>query len=70
MVYGAAAGVCNTSIGVKVNCQDDRGGVFNGAASSTWVPSDQDFLGLNTALGYQGVGQYGMLSLQMDWIYS
>ncbi|CZR66087.1 uncharacterized protein PAC_15988 [Phialocephala subalpina] len=59
VVYGAAAGVCNATLGVSSNCEEARGGVFDSSKSSTWVQSDQDFLGLNAALGYQGVGQYG-----------
>ncbi|KUJ21618.1 acid protease [Mollisia scopiformis] len=59
VIYGAAAGVCNTSVGVSSNCGDARGGLFNSTDSSTWIQSDQDFLGLDATLGYQGVGQYG-----------
>lgn len=46
-------------MGVSLNCQDARGGVYDSAGSSTWSKSDQYELGLNSALGYNGVGQYG-----------
>lgn len=59
VVYGAAAQVCNTSVGVKANCEEDRGGFFDGAKSSTWKQGDQYQLQLEEMLGYEGVGQYG-----------
>ena len=66
VVYGAAEGVCNTSKGVKANCAEDRGGVFDLVNSPTWTQTqakteaNQFELGLNQQFGYQGVGQYGM----------
>jgi len=66
VIYGAAAGVCNTSLGVEADCGEARGGVFDSAQSSTWTQTyrnatqDQYTLGLNTQLGEDGVGQYGM----------
>ncbi|KAK0125475.1 hypothetical protein ONS96_009313 [Cadophora gregata f. sp. sojae] len=59
VVYGAAAQVCNVSVGVKANCEEDRGGFFDGAKSSTWKQGDQYQLQLEEMLGYEGVGQYG-----------
>ena len=65
MVYGAAAGVCNTTLGVKANCAEDRGGVFDSANSPTWTQTqttavaNQFELGINEQFGYEGVGQYG-----------
>jgi len=59
VVYGAAAQVCNTSVGVKANCEEDRGGFFDGAKSSTWKQGEQYQLQLEEMLGYEGVGQYG-----------
>ncbi|KAE8441217.1 hypothetical protein EG329_005617 [Mollisiaceae sp. DMI_Dod_QoI] len=70
VVYGAAAGICNTSIGVPLDCDDARGGVFDGSKSSTWIQSDQDFLGLDAGLGYQGVGQYGFDTVGMGYTNS
>lgn len=67
MIYGGAAGVCNASVGVSSNCGDARGGLFDDTDSSTWIPSDQDFLGLDQGLGYEGVGQYGMLCSNAGW---
>lgn len=60
VVYGAAADVCNTTVGVRSNCQDDRGGVFDSASSKTWQQGDQYQLQLDSQFGYEGVGQYGM----------
>ncbi|KAH6724237.1 aspartic peptidase domain-containing protein [Leptodontidium sp. MPI-SDFR-AT-0119] len=59
VVYGAAAQVCNTSVGVKADCEEDRGGFFDSAKSSTWKQGDQYQLQLEEMLGYEGVGQYG-----------
>ncbi|KAH7342685.1 aspartic peptidase domain-containing protein [Rhexocercosporidium sp. MPI-PUGE-AT-0058] len=59
VVYGAAAQVCNTSVGVKANCEEDRGGFFDSAKSSTWKQGEQYQLQLEEMLGYEGVGQYG-----------
>ena len=66
VVFGAAAGVCNATLGVKENCAEDRGGVFYTADSPTWTQTqastnaNQFQLGVNEQFGYQGVGQYGM----------
>ncbi|KAL2075540.1 hypothetical protein VTL71DRAFT_483 [Oculimacula yallundae] len=59
VVYGAAAQVCNTSVGVKADCEEARGGFYDSAKSSTWKQSDQYQLQLEEMLGYEGVGQYG-----------
>jgi hypothetical protein len=59
VVYAAAAGVCNGSLGVETSCQESRGGVFDSAESSSWEQGAQYELGLNSELGYTGVGQYG-----------
>ncbi len=48
------------SAGVSPDCADARGGVFNNDSSSTWVNGLEEFLGLDTDLGYSGEGQYGM----------
>ncbi len=61
MVWGSAAGHCNTSAGVSPNCGDARGGLFDTSTSSTWQNGQEQFLGLDAALGYEGEGQYGML---------
>lgn len=72
VVYGAAANVCDTSLGVKSNCAEDRGGVFDSAKSPTWTQtqekaeSNQFILGLNEQFGYQGVGQYGLYTPTED----
>jgi hypothetical protein len=59
VVWGNVVGVCNTTLGVDANCNDARGGTFVSTSSSTWNQSTQDYLGLNTDLGYSGEGQYG-----------
>lgn len=65
VVYGAAAGFCDTSLGVSSDCAEARGGVFDSAKSSTWnqtyanATQDQYQLGLNGQLGESGIGQYG-----------
>lgn len=59
MVYGAAAGVCNATLGVAANCQEMRGGVYDITKSSTWRNELQRPLDLNAQLGRVGVGQYG-----------
>lgn len=65
-MYGAAAGVCNATLGVQADCQEERGGVFDSAKSASWnqtyhdAAKNQYDLGLNTQLGENGVGQYGM----------
>ena len=67
VIYGAAQGACNTSVGVASDCAATRGGFFESSSSTTWVDSvagddasSQYFLDLNTDLGYNGVGLYGM----------
>lgn len=66
VIYGAAEGVCDTSVGVEADCAEERGGVFDSAKSSTWnqtyanASQDQYTLGLNEQLGENGIGQYGM----------
>jgi hypothetical protein len=52
--------VCNTSLGVPSNCGDMRGGLFSNVSSSTWEDEGEFTLGLNTPLGYNGIGEYGM----------
>ncbi|KAL3424175.1 eukaryotic aspartyl protease [Phlyctema vagabunda] len=60
VIWGTAAGVCNTTAGVEANCQEQRGGVINlNGTSSTWEESTQNFLGWNEDLGYSGQAQYG-----------
>jgi hypothetical protein len=59
VIYGAAAGVCDTSLGVAQNCQDARGGVFSNFTSTTWQQGKQYTLGVDTNLGESGEGQYG-----------
>jgi len=65
VVYGAAAGFCATDLGVRADCAEDRGGVFDSANSPTWMQTNKDavnnqfFLGLDQSFGYDGVGQYG-----------
>jgi hypothetical protein len=59
VVYGAAKGICNASVGVASDCQEKRGGVFDSAKSTSWVQAEQYELSLDSALGYSGVGQYG-----------
>lgn len=66
MVYGASANVCNTTVGVPPDCAEARGEFFDPTKSSTWQEGEQNELGLNHALGYQGVGQYGMLKMDTD----
>ena len=51
------------SAGVSPNCGDARGGLFDNNTSSTWKNGQEQFLGLDAALGYQGEGQYGMSSV-------
>jgi hypothetical protein len=63
VIYGVAAGVCNTSAGVEKECQEERGGVFDTAKSSTWKKGEQYQLGLGGELGMSGVGQYGLYYL-------
>ena len=63
VIYGAAAQVCNTTIGVKADCEADRGGFFDSAKSSTWKQGDQYQLQLEQMFGYEGVGQYGRSTL-------
>jgi hypothetical protein len=58
-VWGATAGVCNASLGVPADCSDLRGTFFESSASSTWQNNTQNSLGLDMAMGYSGVGQYG-----------
>ena len=66
VVWGATLGVCNTTLGVKANCAEDRGGVFDSRNSPTWTQTqakaeaNQFELGVNVQFGYEGVGQYGM----------
>lgn len=43
------------------DCAEARGAFFDPTKSSTWQEGEQNELGLNSALGYEGVGQYGML---------
>lgn len=59
MVWGATAGVCNTTLGVPKGCSDLRGTFFESSGSSTWENNTQNNLGLDEAMGYSGVGQYG-----------
>lgn len=47
---------------MKADCQQDRGGVFDVAKSSSWKSEKQHQLGLNEDLGIEGVGQYGMFN--------
>ena len=73
MVYKAAAGVCNTTLGVPADCGDERGGLFDSASSSSWELGQglsQYSLGLNTDLGYDGVGQYGLLFHLLEWSHA
>lgn len=73
VIYGAAAGVCNTSLGVEPDCGEERGGVFDSAKSNTWnqtydnATENQYTLGLGKESGYDGVGQYG-LSTSSNWL--
>jgi hypothetical protein len=60
VVWGSAAGHCNVSAGVSPDCGEARGGLFDNNTSSTWENGQEQFLGLNEALGYDGEGQYGM----------
>jgi len=40
VVFGAAAGFCPTELGVKADCAEDRGGVFNSNNSQTWAQTE------------------------------
>ncbi|TVY56660.1 Candidapepsin-2 [Lachnellula cervina] len=59
VIYGAAANVCNTSVGVPSDCSDLRGVFYDSSKSSSWENNTQNFLGLDEAQGYSGEGQYG-----------
>ncbi|CAG8953280.1 hypothetical protein HYFRA_00003487 [Hymenoscyphus fraxineus] len=67
VVYGAAAGACNTSAGVPADCADSRGGFFDFTKSGTWEMGEQNELGLNRALGFEGVGVYGLDTLGLGY---
>jgi hypothetical protein len=60
VIWGSAAGHCNVSAGVSPDCGNARGGLFDNNTSSTWENGQEQFLGLDEALGYDGEGQYGM----------
>jgi hypothetical protein len=63
---------CNVSLGVDADCAEKRGGVFLNASSSTWngsvsptLSTDQLVLGLDTSLGENGEGIYGVYELNV-----
>jgi len=59
-VWNAPVDHCNVSAGVSPNCADARGGLFDNSSSSTWKNGQEQFLGLDADLGYEGEGQYGL----------
>ncbi|TVY60741.1 Candidapepsin-8 [Lachnellula suecica] len=70
VVWGAAAGVCNTTLGVASDCADLRGTFFESSASSTWENNTQNFLGLDQAKGYSGEAQYGFDTVGLGYTAS
>ncbi len=57
---------CNTSLGVASDCIEARGGAFESQSSSTWQDEGEFTLGVNTDLGYNGVGDYGLFIITRE----